>query len=129
MTRIERLMQRFTVGEKPEGFPQSRVNTAGKQRLDEQAPLEGVKLVKGCGVSDPTTGKDNGFAEHTEEYVRFAMFGQEGIPMVVTMPKIEIHDAIAWVQQMRRAGSNVRVLHLAQVLDQALTGHTEPGSR
>ena len=98
-TSTERLMRRFGTFKDQKGFAEVRVNTARRQvnQLNEQEEV-GIKLILGCGASDPTTGKDNGYAEHTAEHVRFAMYGQEGIPMIVTMPKIEIHDAITWIQ-------------------------------
>lgn len=96
MNRTERLMQRFTSHETASGFPETRVNRARVDRMDEQETE--VTLVLGAGASDPTTGKDNGYAEHTDNNVRFALYGQEGTPMIVTMPKIEVHDALAWIQ-------------------------------
>lgn len=99
MNRTNRIMNRFTVQDKSTGFPETRVNRARINRLDEQeTKQDGIKPVLGVGAADPTTGSDNGYAEHTEEYVRFAMYGQEGTPIIVTMPKLEVHNAIAWVQ-------------------------------
>ena len=100
MNSTERLMQRFTLKTESKDFAKTRVNRAGRQiNEQEENGQENIKPVKGVGNSDHTTGKDNGFAEHTEHYVKFAVYGQEGIPMIVVMPKLDIHTAIVWIQQ------------------------------